>query len=615
MSPLSRAVAIAAAGLALLSPSALASQWETPVVVAPATAAGSSESRAPAVVSDPTGRLTSIWAGDGPSGFGVYGASRAASLTGAWSGPVRLSAALKPEAIRVAVNASGQAVAGWVDVFPNGTQHLVTVTRTAAGTWSAPTYFPTLSATYAGLDLAIDPAGRATGIWARSDTNEFGSITQTLGSAAVLSGGPVPAASTADQWPFELSIDAAGNVTALFVDPSELQLLSATRPSGGPWQPPQLVEEWTPTSNDGEFPAIIRPQLAVNASGAAVALWLRHGKQGTEVRASRRAVGGTWATANTLEPASDERVITSVDVGIDAAGRTTAAWSLNVVTELLEYWTEVRSRTAPAGAAWGGVDVPGVRGRLSFTEAPDPATVPAYNAVKLAVGAGGSTVAVWAAGIQAYTTLQSAVRRDTGVWERATTIAGVPFTGDIVDDAAPERLASVAVDPAGRGTIVWAHGRIVRSVSAALATLPVDPAPVVPDPVVPDPVVPDPVVPDSGTAPPTGPSPTNPPTAVPAGGSTPPSAASTKPQATPTSKLVVALYIVPTGRKCPALANGTVAGVRTPLKVKAAKIRGKLRCKVTGVIVLTNAVKAGTKVDVLVTAKGVKRKSVQFPAS
>lgn len=620
MSHLSRAVAIAVASLVLLSPTALASTWEAPVVVAPAPTTGTSNSWSPQIAADAKGNLTALWAGDGPSGFGVYTASRTASLTGTWSAPARLGATPSPRDLRIAVNASGQAVAGWRDSFPtvpNATERLVAVTRTAAGSWSAATSFPSVQTEYNGYQLEIDAAGRSMGVWSNDAGAAFGSITQTLGSAPLLDQvGPATSTNADGGTPFDLAIDAAGQATVLYVDATGLAIYSATRVSGAPWQAPQLVDQWT-AQNDADR-TLGSPRLAVNASGQAAAVWLRRDGGWYGVHGATRPAGGAWRPSTALAPVTIQRFVFTADVGIDAAGNATAVWNvfgyeLLPLTQETRYWTEVRSMTASSTGAFAPVQIRGERLQDTFPwpDESDPddtagPSLPAYTAVNVAVGSGGSAAVTWLRTGGDKVTFEGSVRRDTGAFESATSIADLTPGEDIEDLS---MLTAGVVDAAGRGTVLWGDGRKIWSRSIALATLPSDPAPTDPVPSTPPPT--DPTTPTPG---PEGPPASGPPpvTATP-GPATPIS--TPKPQSTPTAKLVIAMYIVPTGKKCPALANGTVAGVRTPLKVKAAKIRGKLRCKVTGVIVLKAATKVGTKVDVLVTAKGVKRKLVQFPAS
>ncbi len=627
MSRLLRVVAIATAGLSMLSPSAIASQWEPAAIVGqrpgPPGPPGVDGPTSPVVAADAAGNLTAIWAGDGTAGIGVYSATRAASApTSEWGGYVQLSTAPEPRGLQLAVNASGQAVAGWFNALPDSTQQLVTISRTAAGAWSAPTAFKAEATAYEGHDLTIDPAGRAIGIWAKDAVSTFGSITQALGSAPVLAAGPAPTTNTDQGAPFDLEVDGAGNATALYLDPTGLKLFSSTLASGGAWQTPQLVEQWTPSAGT-EGAALASPQLAVNASGRAVAVWIRSNSDGSGVQSSTRPAGGTWGASVALEPVIGDpgkslRLVRTADVGIDAAGNATAAWSLNSVDlaavvkadgiHLIgQYWTEIRSKTAGAGGSWANVETRGERRRLAIdlTEETDPLTSPStteqaapnYDGVEVAVGTGGSAAITWIATVNGKQTVESAVRPSGGAWE-APIQHGVLGTQEFDDRSL---VASTIIDATGRGTVVWSQGITIFSSSVTLGPVPSEPEPT---PTTPAPTTPEPTTPTQETPAPT------PTTSTPVGGTQP-----NAPLATPVARLVIVMYLVPNGKKCPATANATVAGVRTAMTVKRANIRGKLRCKVTGTVLLKSPTKAGTLVEVLVTAKGVKRKPIKVAAS
>lgn len=606
VSQLLRLLALAAACLVAHPLPASAATWEPPALVAPPSATGTTVSWSPVVAADADGDLTAAWFGDGANGFGVYAATRAAALSGQWSAPTRLGAALAPRDLRLAVNGSGQAVAGWVDAYPNLTQRIVTATRGSAGTWSAPTLLPAVEGEYTGLDLDLGADGSAAGLWATSD-GSLGALTAPAGGPLSTAGaGPADAANADGGAPFDLAIDSAGRVTALYLDATGLGLLSATRTESSNWQTPQLVERWTPPSSS-DFGSLEAPQLAINASGRAVAVWMRRADAGAGLQAAIRPAGGSWTTSVPLASITDQRYVVTSGVGIDAAGTVTAAWDV-VGFEFqfsgdVRYWTEVRSMTAPAsGTSWNPVEIRGLRKQVTFSPPADPETapeiqLPAYAGVKVAVGAGGPVAVTWLERLGSATSLHSAVRSATSAWEPASQLA----TLDVGDLGDLGLVTSAVIDPAGRATTVWTDGRAVRSRTIALAALPTDPGPVQPEPTTPAPTAPEPLTPapplhGAGDPVPTG--------GLPSGG-----------QPARGARLVVAMYLIPSRRRCPASAGGTVGEVRTTLKVTPRKIRGKLRCKVTGIISLPATMKAGANVKVLVTAKGVKRKSVVFTAT
>ena len=584
MSPrLAQAVALAAASFAVLSPTAAhAASWSAPVTVAPA-AAGDNPSASPAIAVDGDGDLTAAWAGDGAAGVGIYSATRGAAPTAPWSAATKLAAAVDPRGVQVAVNAGGQAVAGWSDEGLGGSRDLWSATRTSAGAWTEASSVTTGSAEPTFHQLGIEPSGGIFGLLKQDESMR--SLAAPAGGDLV-GGDPFTPAATMDQSGFELAVDGSGTATVVYVDATDLVVLSATRPAGGVWSTPTPIEVGTTSAQ--------QPRIAVTPNGRAVAVWVRASAADAEgaetarvLRTATRGVDGVWSAASTLHTAADNSAVTSIDAGIDALGRRTATWvtiesaKVDGADALI---SRIHSSTALSASPWS----------TPAAIAPAANGFPFYSGVRLAVGITGPTVVLANKGAAPAGDIQGAVRTKTGAWEPWASIAPGITVADA--DLAP---AAAVVDAAGLGTVLWADGRTVGSRSIELDPRPaVDPGTKTPDPVTPDPT------------------PANPST-----GGTPTDTSSDDlpedPAPTPvakSAKLVVSLYVLPSGKKCPAIAAATVDGVRTNLKVKKTKLRKKLACKATGTVVLKPTVEVGAKVKVLITAKGVKKKTVQLVA-
>lgn len=580
------------------------------------------------VGADADGNLTAVWAGDGAAGYGVYTAKRAATATSSWSAATKLASVEAPASLHLAVHASGLAVAGWTDTEPSGNRTIVLTTRGANGTWAAASSVSTGDPSPLDQQFTIDGAGRVVGVSTRQ--NLLIATAAPTGGKLAVEGAPESFVSGGER-PFDLAIDGAGTATLVYVDASDLAVQTATRPAGGEWSTPTAIEEWAPAPPDGYdpdgddvfFPAISLPQLSVTADGRALAVWQRaDGIRPSELRSATRSAAGTWSTPATIETLPNRQGVFSIDASMDASGRRTVLWAQigeTTVGGQQLVTSQVKTIDAPANGPWGSASALSPREESPANQAGYVSLRP-FNEVELALGSDGRAIAIAklaaapvdppAAELKA--DLQGAVRTKTGAWEPWSTLAGGIVLA--TDDADP---AAVAVDKQGLGTLVWADGRTVRSRTVALTDPPKpadpgtkDPDPVVkdPDPVVknPDPVVknPDPVVQD--------PAPDTPAPSSPAPNGTAPQ---TPTKGAPPAKLAISLYVLPSGRKCPAVAAATVDGVRTNLKVTKTKLRKKLACKVTGTVVLKPSVKVGTKVSVLITAKGIKRKSVQLPAA
>jgi hypothetical protein len=87
----------------------------------------------------------------------------------------------------------------------------------------------------------------------------------------------------------------------------------------------------TPLENDSAGGWDIDPQVAVNATGTAMAVWLRYDSASStaSLRASRM-LAGSWDAAPVFIDALDYRVSASPSVSVDASGNALAVWAQEV---------------------------------------------------------------------------------------------------------------------------------------------------------------------------------------------------------------------------------------------------------------------------------------------
>lgn len=134
----------------------------------------------PHVVVDPAGDVVTVWtkiAGTGPGVFKLQSARRPSG--GAWSEPVDVSGqdGESVDAPTLAIDASGDAVAAWIQYETTEAGSYVGHARSAwlpaAGTWSAPSDLSPEDADARMVDLDVAADGDATAAW--SEVDETGS--------------------------------------------------------------------------------------------------------------------------------------------------------------------------------------------------------------------------------------------------------------------------------------------------------------------------------------------------------------------------------------------------------------------------------------------------------
>jgi hypothetical protein len=119
----------------------------------------------------------------------------------------------------------------------------------------------------------------------------------------------------------QVAIDGSGNVIAVWTrsDGTNLRIQSANRTPSGPWSAAQTL------SDPGQSAS--SPQVAVDASGNAVAVWTRNDGTSGRIQAAYRPAGGSFGTPATISDPNGDA--SSPDVSMDNSGRAVIAWARN----------------------------------------------------------------------------------------------------------------------------------------------------------------------------------------------------------------------------------------------------------------------------------------------
>jgi hypothetical protein len=152
--------------------------------------------------------------------------------------------------------------------------------------------------------------------------------------------------STAGQDAFEpqVVVDSSGTVIAVWTrsDGTNLRIQSANRTPSGAWSTPVDI-------SDPGFPAS-SPQLAIDPTGNALAVWTRFDGTNGRIQTSYRPAGGSFQAPVTISDAGGDS--TEPAVSMDSTGRAVIAWSrFDGANNRLQATT----RTAGAGGTIGAV--------------------------------------------------------------------------------------------------------------------------------------------------------------------------------------------------------------------------------------------------------------------
>jgi hypothetical protein len=260
-------------------------------------------------------------------------------------------------------------LAGRLAVIALGCSLIQASTAAAAPTWLAPSKLSAAGVNAEAPQVSV-AQGDALSAWVR------GGVIEASGRpAAAPSWQTALALSDAKKEAFgpQVALDGRGDAVAAWEsrEGGEYAVEASTRTGlTGAWQTPVVVKKLgTEPTMDG------RPDLAVNAAGEAVLVWMRLHLTERAVEASARTLGGVWQKPEILTETPEDQH--PAEVGIDAAGDATAVWEDKRSGEVL-----TTGATKPAGGKW---------------QAPVSISKPGGNAnePRVAVDASGDAVAVW----------------------------------------------------------------------------------------------------------------------------------------------------------------------------------------------------------------------------
>lgn len=185
------------------------------------------------------------------------------------------------------------------------------------------------------------------------------------------------------------------------------------------------------------------PDLAVNASGAAVAVWLYYGGADSEVWAASFAPEDGWGTPERV--ATYDGFARYPKVALDPRGNAVAVWQHDRRDQRLEIWAAVYT---PADGWQAPVS-------------PDPDFAGDTSEPSIAVDASGNAIAVWVRPAINRSTIAAARYTPTGGWGSVTRIdddqIGYPSTPHVAMDQAGNAMAIFNGDDGERGN-AFANG-------------------------------------------------------------------------------------------------------------------------------------------------------------
>lgn len=407
-------------------------QWQTASIVG----AGSITDQ-PRIAVHPQGRAVALWI-LGTSALTVQ-ASTWQPGSG-WSAPVPVSSNGSAAELAMAMDPAGNVVAVWTEVDT----HSIWSSRldAAAAAWSAPVLLETGLGEAGDPQVAVDAAGNAIAVWWQHDAPSFSSPMSILANRYVTGAGWAGALAIENDpqgngEPPRIACDAAGNATAVW----RWGQAGSSGPISTVWSnrftPGSGWGSAGPATADVDVDGSVPPEVAVDDSGNAIAIWVATGTSYREIHASRRtgSGAGSWAPTVRLDPASTLMSDTP-KVAMLGAGNALAVWSEHDGTRY-----NVMHSTFDAGTGWSPAAI----------AATDPGAGCRYP--ELAIDGHGEAVITWLRGNPGIFNTCWSSRRAGGNWSAPVQIDGNNHSGvvraAVGADAAGNAIAVIEVYGAG----------------------------------------------------------------------------------------------------------------------------------------------------------------------
>lgn len=225
----------------------------------------------------------------------------------------------------VAIDVSGNAVAVWAQ--SDGTRYNICSNHysTTTSHWGTATLIETdNSGDATNAKVAMDASGNAVAVWTQSDgtrnniwSNRYTGSMESWGTATL-----IEADNTESAYSPQIAMDSSGNAVAVWhQDDGTRENIWSNRYTAatGIWGTATLIETGTTGSASN-------PQIAMDASGNAVAIWLRNdGIRNNVWSNSCTASTGLWGTATLIET-DNSGSASNAHVAMDATGKALAVW-------------------------------------------------------------------------------------------------------------------------------------------------------------------------------------------------------------------------------------------------------------------------------------------------
>jgi hypothetical protein len=316
---------------------------------------------------DSSGNAMAVWRQDDGSADNVY-ANRYVAGSG-WEGAVAIESDAGDVYVpQIAVDDSGNAMAVWRQ--SDGTNYNVYANRYEAGSgWEGAVAIESDTGNVYEPRIAVDGSGNAMAVWRQSDGTNYNVYANRYEAGSGWEGAVVIESDTGNVYDPQIAVDDSGDAMALWLqyDGSVNNVYANRYEAGSGWEGAMAIESDTGTVSE--------PQIAVGGSGDAMAVWLQYDGSDHSTYANHYEAGSGWEGAVAIE--SDTGDANYAQIVVDGSGNAMAVWQQHDGSV-----DNLYANRYLAGSGWeGAVAIEGGTGTVLEPQ--------------IAVGGNGNAMAVW----------------------------------------------------------------------------------------------------------------------------------------------------------------------------------------------------------------------------
>jgi hypothetical protein len=278
---------------------------------------GTGDASTPQVAMNANGKGMTVWQQYDGAHYSIYARSYS---SGTW-GTAKLieTGSGNADSPQVAMDNIGNAVAVWRQY--DGAHYSIYTNRYSVGAWGTAKLLETSNGDAQTPQIAMDDLGNAIAVWVQLD-NVYRLSIYASNYTSALGWGPIKLLETSnvDASSPQVTMDGNGNAMTVWEQAGSIYANSYSPrfypPSGigygGTWGTAKLVEVSTDWA--------IRPQIAMDKNGIAIAVWAQAGNL-----YANRYYAGAWGTAKLLETSSGWAM--NPQIAMDNNGNAVAIWA------------------------------------------------------------------------------------------------------------------------------------------------------------------------------------------------------------------------------------------------------------------------------------------------